>query len=172
MWIIKRLISSKGKKEAATDFPAPGRPLRNFLGGKRGSMAVEFGILAPIFVMLVFGIVDFGHAWYMKMEITSASREAARYGTRFQTNNSNKRIIPSALVPSISNWVQTNYTPLLPADANLQVTPGGPGYTSGAVGADLEVTVTAVKNWFVIGVLVPGLGSSITMTATTDMKVE
>ncbi len=172
MWIIDRLISSKEKKDATTGVTPRGRSIRNLFRGKRGSMSVEFGILAPIFVLLVFGIIDFGHAWYMKMEITSASREGARYGSRYQTDNSNKRIIPNALSPSISNWVSTNYASLLPSDANLQVTPGGPGYTSGAVGDDLTVKVTATKNWFVIGNLIPGLGSSVNMTATTDMKVE
>ncbi len=137
-----------------------------------GSVAVEFAIVLLALLLLIFGIVDFGHAWYMKMEITSASREGARYGSRYQTDNSNKRIIPNALSPSISNWVSTNYASLLPSDANLQVTPGGPGYTSGAVGDDLTVKVTATKNWFVIGNLIPGLGSSVNMTATTDMKVE
>jgi Flp pilus assembly protein TadG len=133
---------------------------------------VEFGLLAPIFILLVFGIVDLGHAWYMKLEITSASRDAARYGTRYQTDSNGNRIIPDALSPTISSWVQTNYASLLPSDANLTVTPGGAGYTSATSGNDLTVTVTAVKTWFVIENLIPGLGSSVTLTATTDMQVE
>jgi len=48
MRIIKDLISSRQKKEAATAVPPRGRPLRNFLRGKRGSMPVESGLLAPI----------------------------------------------------------------------------------------------------------------------------
>lgn len=167
-----RLIFFEKKTAAVPDARPRGRRLRALLGGRRGSMSVEFGILVPIFLLLVFGIVDFGHAWYMKMEITSASREAARYGTRYQTNASNQRIIPNALSPSLASWVTTNYSSLLPDDANLQVTPGGPGYTSGTTGDDLSVTVQATKNWFVIGTLVPGIGNSITLSATTNMKVE
>ena len=48
MRIIKGFISSRQKKEAATAVPPRGRPLRNFLRGKRGSMPVESGLLAPI----------------------------------------------------------------------------------------------------------------------------
>jgi Flp pilus assembly protein TadG len=145
---------------------------RKFLRRQRGSIAVEFGILAPIFVLLVFGIVDLGHAWYMKMEVTSASREGARYGAYYHADTSNHHIIPDALNPSISDWVTSNYSSLLPSDANLQVTPGGPGYTSGSAGADLTVTVTATKTWFVLGNLIPGLGTSKSISATTDMQVE
>jgi Flp pilus assembly protein TadG len=166
MWINPRL-NTVGKKKETARGPQGGR-LRRFLGGQKASMTVEFALLAPVFILLVFGIIDFGHAWYMKMEITSASREGARYGTRYQGPGK----IPNTLSPSISSWVTTNYGPLLPADANLTVTPGGTGYTSGTAGDDLTVTVTATKTWFVIGNLIPGLGSSITMSSTTAMKCE
>lgn len=148
------------------------RVLKAFLSDRRGSISVEFAILAPVFLLLVFGILDFGHAWYMKTEITSASREGARYGSRYQTNSLGLHIIPNTFNPSIADWVRNNYAGLLPANAGLQVTPGGPGFTSGAAGDDLTVTVTATKNWFVINNLLPGLGSSITVSATTCMKVE
>jgi Flp pilus assembly protein TadG len=146
---------------------------RKFLRRQRGSMAVEFGILVPVFVLLIFGIVDFGHAWYMKMEVTSASREGARYGTRFYDQDTT----PYNLNPSISTWVTNAYTSLLPSNANLQVTPAGPGYSSSSTrpnltGTDLTVTVTATKYWFVLGYLIPGMGTSKAISATTDMKVE
>lgn len=167
MW-IKRLRFSREQKEATVDFPSRSGLIRKFLGGKRGSISVEFGLLVPIFLLLVFGIVDFGHALYMKMEITSASREGARYGTRYQGPGKT----PSGLVPSITSWVTTNYGPLLPSDANLTVDPRGPGYASGTTGQDLIVEVRATKNWFVIDNFIPGLGSSMTMSSTTYMKVE
>jgi len=172
MWIKKRLRGFGGEKAGATDLLPRRRLFQRFLGGKRGSMSVEFGILVPIFVLLIFGIVDFGHAWYMKMQITSASREGARYGSRYQTDSSGTRIIPNALNPSVATWVQNNYTSLLPSDANLTVTPGGAGYASGATGADLTVAVTATKTWFVIDNFIPGLGNSIDLSSTTNMKVE
>jgi Flp pilus assembly protein TadG len=129
-------------------------------------------LLLPVLLLLVFGLVDFGHAWYMKQEITTASREGARYATRYQTNASGIHILPNALNPSVSNWVMTKYQPLLPSDANLAVTPGGPGYSSGLAGDDITVTVTARKNWFVIGRLVPVLGNYVDISVSTVMKCE
>lgn len=44
----------------------------------RGSLVVEFGLLAPILLLLVFGIVDFGWAQLQASMINNASRDAAR----------------------------------------------------------------------------------------------
>ena len=43
-----------------------------------GAAAVEFAIVAPIFFLVVFGIIEFGRVMLVKNVITNASREAAR----------------------------------------------------------------------------------------------
>jgi len=139
---------------------------RRGLRAERGAVAVEFAILLPVFLLLVCGIMDFGHAFYMKQMVSNASREGARYGVRYSGSNA------SALNPSIASWISSKYSSLLPPDANLQVLPGGAGYTSGAVGDDLSVKVTATKHWWVVGRLVPGLGLTKAVSVTTWMKVE
>jgi Flp pilus assembly protein TadG len=53
---------------------------RRTLQDDEGAMIVEFGILVPILLFLVFGIVDFGRALYSLNNITTAVREGARYG--------------------------------------------------------------------------------------------
>lgn len=143
---------------------------------EHGAVAVEFAILVPVFLLLVFGIIDFGHAFYMKQMVSNASREGARYGARYTTDTTGKHLIPNAFSPTqdaIDTWVKSKYSSLLPGDANLQVpTPGGEGYTTGVAGKDLSVTVTATKHWFVLGSLVPKLGTTKNISATTWMKVE
>ena len=139
---------------------------------EHGAIAVEFAILLPVFLLLVFGIVDFGHAYYMKQMVTNASREGARYGTRYTTNTAGHPSHSQRLQSHHSPWITSKYASLLPADANLQVTPGGAGYTSGTAGDDLSVAVTATKHWWVVGSLVPGLGATKTVSSTTWMKVE
>lgn len=147
----------------------PGGP---FLVRQEGGITVEFALLLPILLLLAFGIIDLGHAWYMQQQITSASREGARYGSRYQTNALGGHLLPNALNPSIGNWVKAKYASLLPADAELSVTPGGPGYSSGLPGDDLLVTVAARKHWFLLGALLPGLGDYKDLIATTVMKCE
>lgn len=142
------------------------------LKGEHGGVAVEFAILVPVFLLLLFGIIDFGHAYYMKQSVSNASREGARYGTRYTTDTSGNHLLPNAISPTISSWVTSKYSSLLPSDANLTVTPGGAGYTSGTPGDDLSVTAIATKHWWVVGSLIPGLGTTKTISVTTWMKVE
>jgi hypothetical protein len=151
---------------------------------QQGSVAVEFAIIVPVFLLLVFGIVDLGHAWYLKQVISNASREGARYGAKYHADPvTGIQIKPNTLNPSIINYVNNTSAQngglggwglksLLPADGNPWVLPGGAGYTSGVPGDDLSVTVTATKTWFVLGTLVPGWGNSEDLSATTIMKCE
>ncbi|WP_461187360.1 TadE/TadG family type IV pilus assembly protein [Arthrobacter sp. Z4-13] len=45
---------------------------------ERGAAAVEFALLVPILIMLVFGIMEFGRAYNVQMSLTNAAREGAR----------------------------------------------------------------------------------------------
>jgi Flp pilus assembly pilin Flp len=45
-----------------------------------GASAVEFALVLPVFLALVFGIIYFGFAFNTKLTVTQAAREAARLG--------------------------------------------------------------------------------------------
>ena len=152
-----------------------------------GSVAVEFAIVLLALLLLIFGIVDFGHAWYMKHQMSNATREGARYGTRFFLNVAKDRVLPHNLSPTISNYILNNSSEnggnggvglshMLPADSNPTVNVSGSGWTEAnpatLPGKDLTVRVSARKNWLVIGRLVPGLGSYRDMTVSTTMNCE
>jgi hypothetical protein len=135
---------------------------------------VEFAIILPVFCLILAGIMDFGHLFYMRQVITNASREGARYGITYVTNPSGVRLPPSALAPSIESFVVNGYlaNALLPADANPSVTAAGAGYSTGAKGAPLQVTVTATKSWFLVSSFVPGISDQVTLSATSVMQCE
>ncbi len=44
-----------------------------------GAAAVEFGLLLPLLVMLVFGIIEFSTAYNRSQGVQAAVREAVRY---------------------------------------------------------------------------------------------
>lgn len=46
--------------------------------GDDGAAAVEFALVLPILLLLVFGIVDFGLAYQAKVELAHAAREGVR----------------------------------------------------------------------------------------------
>jgi Flp pilus assembly protein TadG len=147
---------------------------RRFGKPTEGAVTVEFAIIISVFLLLIAGIMDFGHAWYMKQVITNASREGARYGITYRTDTNGNRIAPSALSPSISTYLNTNYnlTSLLPCDASPIITTSGNGLNNGTRGNSLEVNVTATKNWFILSSLIPGFGNQQTLTASTVMLCE
>jgi Flp pilus assembly protein TadG len=45
-----------------------------------GTSAVEFALVAPIFIMLVFGIISFGIVFAQNLALDNAARQAARSG--------------------------------------------------------------------------------------------
>jgi Flp pilus assembly protein TadG len=48
--------------------------------GEKGQALVEFTLLVPIFLILIFAIVDFGMGFYSWMSVTNGAREGARLG--------------------------------------------------------------------------------------------
>ena len=45
---------------------------------RRGAAAVEFAVVAPVFFILIFGMIEFGRMVMVQQVITNASREGAR----------------------------------------------------------------------------------------------
>lgn len=53
---------------------------RRFRTTETGQSLVEFAMVLPLFLILLFSLVDFGRAFYSWMIITNAAREGARAG--------------------------------------------------------------------------------------------
>jgi Flp pilus assembly pilin Flp len=47
---------------------------------EEGAAVVEFALVMPILALIVFGIIDFGRAFYTVNNIISAVREGSRHG--------------------------------------------------------------------------------------------
>ena len=66
---------------------------RNQKIGQKGVAVLEFSIILPFLVLLVFGTIDFGVMFYNKQVITNASREGARAGITGIGNTEVKQIV-------------------------------------------------------------------------------
>ena len=73
----------------------------------RGQALVEFAIVAPIFFLLMFGIIDFGRYVYYVQILNNAAREGARYAI-VHGSNSFQPTGPSPNDPTIEAVVR-NY---------------------------------------------------------------
>ena len=47
-------------------------------GSDRGAAAVEFALVVPVLLIVVFGIIDFGRMLNAQLQVTEAAREGAR----------------------------------------------------------------------------------------------
>ena len=73
------------------------------LRNEKGASAVEFALVLPIFIMLVFGIFQFGIAFNNWIAITHAAREGARLAVVGQYDEQRVRdSAPSVAIESIS----------------------------------------------------------------------
>lgn len=63
-------------------FRAPDQKLdkmcRSYRKKRRGAAAVEFAVVAPIFLLLVFGMIEYGRMVMVQQILVNASREGAR----------------------------------------------------------------------------------------------
>jgi Flp pilus assembly protein TadG len=135
---------------------------------QEGAAAVEFALCLIPLLLIVGGIIDFGQAWYMQSALSAASREGARYATRYTTNptNPSQRLAPANLSPSVAKFVEDKYTSLMPG---LDATLGG-ATASIKAGDQVSVTVTAPKDWLFLSQVIPGLPAQL--SSTTWMSLE
>ncbi len=85
-----------------------GRPAaRAFLRGAEGAQLLEFALVLPMLLVIVFGAADFGAAWALKDKLSNAARDAARIAAS-QTNDLNSGKNPPDSVTAV-RYVVANY---------------------------------------------------------------
>ena len=62
------------------------RDHRNSSSSPKGQGLVEFALILPVLLLLVYGTIEFGRLLFFYTAATTASREAARYGSAVGTN--------------------------------------------------------------------------------------
>ncbi len=129
----------------------------------QGAAGVEFALVFPILLLVIFGIVEFGAAWYDKSVITNASREAARAGVVFSSP-----VPTSTKIQGVATNYCQNKLVTFGAAANCTVSPVT---TCSATGNPLTVSVSYTFTGLVLGKLAPFTGS-LALNAQTTMLCE
>jgi Flp pilus assembly protein TadG len=138
----------------------------NIKSGQRGSTLVEFAIGATVFLMVIFGVLEFGRALWTHNALADAARRAARYAVN-QPASSPAGVITSGMnvgpsVTAIRNVAvygdpaggsQPLVNDLTPENLNVQYS--GFGVGQGTV----AVTITNYQFKFVT----PIIGTTIQM---------
>jgi Flp pilus assembly pilin Flp len=66
--------------------------IRNFNKDEKGSTLVEYAIGASVFLMAVFGVLEFGRALWAHNALTDAARQGARYAALHLANGEDNNI--------------------------------------------------------------------------------
>lgn len=129
---------------------------------ERGAAATEFALLLPVFLMILFGIIEFGMVMYGREVVTNAAREGARAGI---VQGPPKRT--SGQITTIANSYLTG-TGINQADVTF--TPAGVGLAS-----PNTLTVTAQYNYRFLIPYIPnvlGIPNPLLITTQAVMRHE
>ncbi len=127
--------------------------MRGKLRDERGASAVEFGLILPLLLLLVLGIVEFGHAFQVHGTLSSAAREGARAMALRNDQDQARdavREAAAALDPGIT-------------DAQITIDP--PACPFGATGVNVRLTID-----YPMPFLTDFFGSGVGMTGTGVMR--
>jgi Flp pilus assembly protein TadG len=130
----------------------------------RGAAAVEFALLLPVLLLLLFGIVDFGLALNAQITITQAAREGARLEALG---------VAAATVVTKTQAAATGLRPPVPAVNTGTACPVGAGASVDAV-VIVTYTYTFITPVGAIGKMFGSnsYGTTLTLTAQGEMPCE
>ena len=131
---------------------------RSFRIYRQGAAVVEFAIVAPVLLLLVFGMIEYGRLVMVQQVITNATREGAR-----------SAVLDGATTTGVTTIVNDFLTASRVSGAVVTVTPSPP--SSAAFGDPVTVSVQVPFSQ-VSWLPTPMFLSSTTLSATTVMRRE
>ena len=117
---------------------------------QRGAVAVEFALVFPLLILVLFGVIEYGAVYNAQLLVTGAAREAAR------------EMAVTGNAGSASAAALTAAPGLVPA-----LTSGDIDFSSGSCspGSDVTVTISYAKP-FITGLF----GATVDLTGTATRR--
>jgi hypothetical protein len=78
------------------------RKVRAFNRGTAAGPIVEFAIIVPVLLLLLFGIIDFARAFFQRNNLVAAAREGARYAAVLEAPCGNEALIRARVISYFS----------------------------------------------------------------------
>ncbi|MFT5034853.1 MAG: Flp pilus assembly protein TadG [Litorivivens sp.] len=157
---------------------------------QKGSQAVEFALVLPFFILILFAVLDFGILVYNKAIITNASREGARSGVMLSAatwsaasvrqtacNYARNTLITVSSGTTTGTCTGTK-DPVINVYSGTSATcPSPSGTTAPTFGVPVALTISypysgfSLGSWWSLGTST-SVGSPLTLTACTQMVHE
>jgi Flp pilus assembly protein TadG len=138
-------------------------------GSESAQSLVEFALVLPMFLLLLFALVDFGRAFFTWQVVTNASREGARAGAVQSTSSQIDAKVYGSFCEAYPDASTCALDP-----TRLTITKSG---VQGARGSQVTVAlsynfdyVTPVGS--ILSLITGGSLDEPTITATTSMRLE
>lgn len=125
---------------------------------RTGAAVVEFAVVAPLLVMLTFGMIEIGRIVMVKQLMINASREGARLA-----------VLPSSTEYQVIQQVQSELSSAYVSGATITLNPAS--LASAPAGTPVTVSI-AVNSASVSWLPKPMFVISQTITAATTMRRE
>ena len=143
--------------------------MKIFQDKERGVAVVEFALVVPLLLLILFGIIEFGILFYDKAVITNASREAAREWIVFRPDS--EKLSKSELESIVDNYTSNRLISLSGTPSlTVKTEPADP--TDFETGDELALTVEYPYDFLFLPGFMEGLVPTIQITARTVMRAE
>jgi Flp pilus assembly protein TadG len=141
--------------------------------GEKGQSLAEFVMVLPIFLILVFAIIDFGMGFHAWLTVTNSAREGARLGSVRAPAAGGCDNNPSTQATNVDCRVRETADSLNQANLAVTITnaQGSPG-SSIVVDVDYDYDlITPLVS--LLGLISGGaVGPTLTFSSTADMRLE
>ena len=136
---------------------------------EKGSSLIELSLTVPILALVLFGTVDFGRAFAMGIELSSAAEAGALYGANNPADTSGIQTASQADASSI-NGLTTVASYGCECSDGTGVTASCSSTPTCTQNYVNYINVAATANYTFL-LRYPGLPSSLTMTSQSRMRV-
>ena len=139
---------------------------------ERGVSAVEFALILPLLVLIIFGIVEFGTYIYNLQVLTNASREGARAGIVY-SDTTPHRLDKNSIETIVKSYCADRMVTFGTSDPNYpRLVQPTTVDDSATFGTNLTVEVQYIYDFLIIPNFIPGVTRLRDMRAFTVMKYE
>lgn len=151
-------------------------PKSGLNNNQAGASVLEFALVLPLLLLLLFGIIEFGIILFDQAMLTNACREGARAGIVSSTPRVAEAEIREITKSYCEIHLITFASPPTPPTVYVNPTdPDGtplPSTAAASFGDNLRVTANYSYEFLLISALIPALPESIILGAESVMKYE